>query len=148
MKGLRFLHNALLLTDICFRQIKNAILWNGNNSENTCDRATILAFTQPLIALYQSIKFHMIPFNTYTDMLRTSSTASRVIYAHSPILEKVLYEFLKALLNRGKIGLKWTKNLNKNSGECYVAPALRLYIKSRVKASVWHIFGQNPFGSS
>ena len=39
---------------------------------------------------------------------------------------------------------------NNNSAESYVAPALRLYIKSGsgVKASVWHIFGKNPVGSS
>ena len=34
--------------------------------------ATILAITQPLIAIYQCIKFHLIPFNTLRDMLQTS----------------------------------------------------------------------------
>ena len=38
--------------------------------------------------------------------------------------------------------------LYKNSVECYVAPALCFYIKHSMKASVRHIFWQNPFGSS
>ena len=54
------------------RTNKNAILGKGNNSKITCDRATILAFTQPLIALYQCIKFHLIIFSTLRDMLWTS----------------------------------------------------------------------------
>ena len=36
----------------------------------------------------------------------------------------------------------------KNSTECYVAPALCLHIKNSMKASVRHIFWQNPLGSS
>ena len=39
-------------------------------------------------------------------------------------------------------------HLNKNSVECYVAPALCLHIRNSMKASVWHIFWQNPLGSS
>ena len=41
-------------------------------TEITYNRATILAFTQPLIALYQCIRFHLIPFNSLRDMLRPS----------------------------------------------------------------------------
>ena len=37
---------------------------------------------------------------------------------------------------------------DKNSVKCYVTSALPLYIKNQAKASVWHIFGQNPFFSS
>ena len=36
-----------------------------NNSVITCERATVLAFTQPLIALYQCVKFHLIPFKNF-----------------------------------------------------------------------------------
>ena len=39
----------------------NANFGKGNNSVITCDRATILAFTQSLISFYQCIKFHLIP---------------------------------------------------------------------------------------
>ena len=37
---------------------------------------------------------------------------------------------------------------HKNSMECDVEPALCLHIKNSMKASVWHIFWQNPSGSS
>ena len=48
------------------------IIRKGNNSIITCDIAMVLAFTISLIALYQCIKFHLIPFYTLRDMLRTS----------------------------------------------------------------------------
>ena len=44
----------------------------GNNSIITCYRATVLAFTLSLKALYQCIKFHLNSFYTVRDMLRTS----------------------------------------------------------------------------
>ena len=37
---------------------------------------------------------------------------------------------------------------NKNSAECYVAPAFYLHLKDSINASVWYTFGQNPFGRS
>ena len=43
----------------------------GNSSVITCERATVLAFTLSLIALYQCIKFHLIPFYTLRDTLHT-----------------------------------------------------------------------------
>ena len=50
----------------------------GNNSVITCDRATVLAFTLSLEALYQCVKFYLIPFYTLRDMLRTSLLLQQV----------------------------------------------------------------------
>ena len=63
MIGLWFLKYAL------DKPIITKIRKGNNNSIVTCDRATVLAFTLSLIALYQCIKFHLIPFYTLRDKL-------------------------------------------------------------------------------
>ena len=37
-----------------------------------CDRVTVLAFCTSSDGRYQCIKFHLIPFHTFRDMLQTS----------------------------------------------------------------------------
>ena len=44
----------------------------GINFVNTGDRVTVLAFCSSSDALYQCIKFHLLPFYTFRDMLQTS----------------------------------------------------------------------------
>ena len=44
----------------------------GDNSINTDDRVTVLAFCTSPHTLYHCFKFHLFIFNTFRDMLRTS----------------------------------------------------------------------------
>ena len=44
----------------------------GNNSVITCDGLWFLCSALSLMGLYQCIKFYLIPFYTFRDMLRTS----------------------------------------------------------------------------
>ena len=55
-----------------------AKIGKGNNFVITCDIATVFAITQRLIALYQCIKFNLIPFNTSRDILRATLSLQKL----------------------------------------------------------------------
>ena len=61
-------------------KLATAKIKKGNNSVITCDIVTILALCT------SSIKFHLIPFCTFRDMLRTSFLLQKL-----KKLEKVKY---------------------------------------------------------
>ena len=65
-----FIWFPLILSRYASDNLIIAKIGKRNEYVITCDRAAFLAFTQPLIALYQCIKFLWIPFNTLRYTLR------------------------------------------------------------------------------
>ena len=65
-----FIRFQLKRLEMYFRTLVIVKNGKGNNSVITRDNAIVLAVTEPLIALFQCIKFYLIPFNTSRDMLR------------------------------------------------------------------------------
>ena len=67
----RVLFNSLLYFQR-YAQDKLNIAKNrkGGNSVNTGNRVMVLEYAIPLMALYHCIKFHLIIFNSFRDMLQ------------------------------------------------------------------------------
>ena len=95
MIGLWFLHSALPLIALyhcikfhlfifnTFRDMLQTSLLlqkirKGNNSVKACDIVQVLDYALPLMAIYQYIKFHLIPFITFRDMLRTNFLLQKI----------------------------------------------------------------------
>lgn len=73
-----FIWFRLILSDMLLAKLLLQNIGKGNNSVYTCDGATVLTLTLCMIALYQCIKFHLIPFNNLRDNLRTSLLLSKL----------------------------------------------------------------------
>ena len=58
----------------------------GNNSVITCDRVMVLAVCISLMAIYQCIKFHLIPFYTFGDMLQTSLQLQKIRKGNNSVI--------------------------------------------------------------
>ena len=97
------LHSPLSLYQISYNYLQyfqryapdkltTAKIRKGNNSKITCDRVTVLAFALPLIAVYQCIKFHLIPFCAFRDMLRTSFFTAKLSVSSFIELISILLE--------------------------------------------------------